>query len=204
MGSVATSDELMRYLGVGGDNPARVNPERLTDALNAAEGWAKRYTGRVFGPEPALVSGADTGSPVTKTFAVRKQGWIRIPDLRTATAVTLNGTALVENTDYVFEVYSGEEPHTMIRLVNWTAFTSPFNISVSSSLAITGRWGMYPVPDEVKDAVLTLAARQYRRQDAMFSDVVDTGAGIYEFSRGVPDSVKTALDLYRTPQVSLV
>src|SRR5215204_2731548 len=175
-----TRDQLMAYLDVGGDNPARVDVNLLDSAIGAAEGMVGRYTGRLFAPNPAV----GTDPPVTKTFSVRGSGPIRIPDLRSATLVTIDGTTLTLNQDYDFEYGITEEPYTSMRLIGWTPYSSPYAMTTTSSLVITGHWGWDPVPDDIKHATLVIAAREYRKRDAMFADIVDTGTGAFEFRAG--------------------
>jgi hypothetical protein len=205
--AIASVDELMAYLDVGGSNPARVNNTALTLSLESAERWVENYTGRLFRPDPALVSGVDSAPPVLKTFNwdTRGYGWLRIPDLRSATGVSIDGIVFEEGSDYIFDIAPAfEEPYTMIRFPFFSTTTNPYTASVVPLVAITGRWGFWPAPADVKDAVLSLAARQYRRRDAMFSDIVDVGTGIYEYRAGIPAHIREILKGYKMPLVALV
>lgn len=216
MPQLVTPDELMRDLDLGGENPARIDPRVLNRILDGVEGFVQRYTHRRFAPEPALATdGTDTADPVAKTFQVsrtalasRNSMRVRIPDLREATLVTLDGNTLEEGVDYVLDAYAGDEPFTHLKLVNWSSWTDPWTmLQTTSTLEITGRWGFNPVPDEIRSVVTYLAAREYRRRDAMYADAVDTGTGVFDFGvRGyaIPDEKQTILDLYKIPQVAVV
>lgn len=204
MPQIVTLDALRVYLNHEGYEEL-VNPVNLQVAIDSAERWVQNYTGRYFYADPAFETGADTADPVTKSFTVKGRGWVRIPDLREASEVSINDVLLTPDLDYVFDDYNaGGEPHTSIQLTSLTAFTNPFTTLTSvTRLQITGRWGFVPCPDDVKDSILALAARQYRRRDTMFSDVVDTGAVSYEYTKGVPAFITDILSLYRVPRVAV-
>lgn len=205
MPRIVTPDELRLYLNLEGYEE-RIHPDLLDKAIDSAESWTENYTGRRFSPDPALVDGADTASPVTRAFSVNEKGWVRIPDLRTATSVEIDDVPLSDGTDYELDVYNaGSEPHTSIKLVSYTAFVNPYTgRAVSSRLEITGRWGFNPAPDDVKDSILALAARQYRRKDAMFADVIDQGGVSFEYTKGVPNFITDILALYKFPRIAIV
>lgn len=209
----------MRDLDLGGDNPARIDPRVVNRIIDGVEGFVQTYTHRRFAPEPALdADGADTGTPVQKSFKVSRIGpnsltsrnsvRIRIPDLRVATLIALDGNTLTEGIDYILDTYVGDEPYTHIKLVNWNSWINPWTmLQVQSHLEITGRWGFNPTPPDIKTVVTYLAAREYRRRDAMYADAVDTGTGVFDFgvrNFAVPDDKKTILDLYKIPQIATV
>lgn len=212
MPQLATVDELIETLDLGGDNPARIKTDLLVRALDSAEKTVKQLTGRYFYPEPALVDGADTNPPVAKTFRVRgtrsqAENYcvrVRIPDLRTATEVTVNDTVVTEGVGYDFDSFEGEEPFTSIYLYQSIAYGSPFTVSSTAELSITGRWGFLEVPGDIKEAVLQIAARRYHRRNAMFADQVDTGQGAFDFRGGVHPDVQSTLRRYRPVQTALV
>lgn len=202
MPRIATIDDLRRYLDHVGDEE-RVDPQNLIDALDSAESWVEMYTGRQFSPEPAFVAGVDSAAAVEKTFAVRSSGWIRIPDLRTVESIDAGGSDLEEWIDYELD-YSSVEPHITIKLLHASPLSNPFAVSNVVHLTIVGRWGWAVPPPHVKDAVLALAARQYRRRDAMFADVVDRGTIAFEYRSGVPNFITAFLDPLKVPRVAVV
>jgi hypothetical protein len=193
---IATIQELALLVGI--HDEAQMDEDTLKLFLDGAETFAERWTGRTLSPDPPLVNGADTGSPVTKTFSARgKTRLIRVPDLREATAVTMDGTALVRDSTFYFDSYT--QPAA------WIELTVPFTGSGRGELSVTGRWGPLEVAPDVKQAVLTLAARAYRRRDANFSDVLNTAAGAQFFwSANMPQEVAAVFTSLRLPNLAFV
>lgn len=166
--------------------------------LDGAESFGERWTGRTFSPDPPLVNGADTGPDVVKTFSARnKTRLIRVPDLREVTSVSLDGSLLVRDTSFYVDSYV--EPAQFLELA--TRFTG----SGRGELAVTGRWGPLEADPDVKQAVLTLAARAYARKDANFSDVLNTAAGAQMFwSANMPQEVAAVFTSLRLPNLAFV
>jgi hypothetical protein len=200
MPRLATVEELMAYLDLTAE---KVDGGLLETVLEGAEAFAEAYAGRRFSPDPALVSGADSAPAVAKTFTMP---WttesLRIPDLRVATLVTSDGGALTEG--YGYEIDSTDaEPATRMRLI--ASSYSAFQIKSFRTVVITGRWGFNPTPSDVKDAVLTLAARRWRERDAAYADrITFAEGGSLDYLRQLPASVSAILNLYRPPRVGLV
>lgn len=201
MPRVATVEELMDYLDL--QDAERIPGELFVNILESAEALAEAYAGRRFSPDPVLdASGADTNPPVVKTIQTRSSS-VRLPDLRVTTSATLDGSAIVDGQDYYTDATDGE-PATRMKLTNWTDLSS-FTSQTYRTLVITGRWGFNPCPKEIKDAVLTLAARRWRERDAAYADTVQyPDGGAVSYYRQLPAMVKTALDLYRIPNIALV
>lgn len=183
---------------MGIHDPSKMDEDTLNLFLNGAEKFGERWTGRTFSPDPPLVNGVDSGAPVTKTFSARnKTRLIRVPDLREATAVTMDGSAFIQNTNFYLDSYV--EPALFLELA------IPFSGSGPGALAVTGRWGSLTVDDDVKQAVLTLAARAYSRKDANFSDVLNTAAGAQMFwSANMPAEVREVFQSLRLPNLAFV
>lgn len=183
---------------MGIHDESKMDEDTLDLFLNGAEKFGERWTGRTFSPDPPLVSGVDSAPPVTKTFGARnKTRLIRVPDLREATAVTMDGSTFIQNTNFYLDAYV--EPALFLEL----AF--PFTGSGAGELAITGRWGPLAVDDDVKEAVLVLAARGYARKDANFSDVLNTAGGAQMFwSANMPAEVREVFTLLRLPNLAFV
>jgi hypothetical protein len=196
MPRIVSRDELMVHLDIGGRNPARISPEIIDTIIDGAEAFAEQYAGRVFAPAD------EDDSPVTRAFKVRGNRRIRIPDLRSHTAITLDGNALVEDQQFEFDTF-GDEPYTSILLTEWTPYSSPF-LSRTATLSITGLWGFNPTPAAVRDAIIQIAARRYRKRDAGYSDQVDTGTGAFDYRGSYPREAMDALSLYRMPHVAVV
>lgn len=206
MPTIASVPELRSFLGL---EPGRGEDDLiLAMRLDSAEEFVAMYTGRSFAPEPAFILGADTGVAVTKTFPVRRgEVVVRIPDLRSATAVSLGGSHLIADMNYVLD--TNREPATSIILDQyaWQFALSPFISTLSSMtrLSITGRWGFSPVPAGIKDAVLTIAARRFHEKKSMFQDSVALPDGsVLSYFRQLPASVQGALNQYRSVKVALV
>lgn len=196
--------EFAEYLGLSGSTPERLAGKVtvMNLMLDGCEQQVEKYTGRFFSPTPALDGdGGDTGTPVAKTFKVRK-ATVRIPDLRTATSVTLDGATLTEGSGYDIEDYG--EPATHIKLLTWTPYT--WQLTAYSQLTITGRWGFNPTPADIKDATYRMAGRFYREREAMWSDSMETPDGTGFLFRSswietMPKSVRGVLDMYALPRV---
>ena len=213
MPQLATIDELIETLDLGGDNPARVKRDILARALDSAEATVKQLTGRYFYPTPALDDdGEDTNPEVTKSFRVRRRYnsvsngrrciRIRVPDLREASEVKLEGVVLTQGQDFDFDSFEGDEPFTSVYL--FQSLSTGYTAGYSATLEITGRWGFLTVPGDVKESVLQIAARRYHRRNAMFADQVDTGTGAFDFRGGVHPDVQSTLRRYRPVQTALV
>lgn len=202
---IVTRAELMSHLDVGTDDPSRVDVRVLDRCIASAEATIKNRTGRSFAADPVLVDGEDTGDPVEKTFRIRyRQTRVRIPDLREATSVVLDGGALTEDLDYQFDMFEGGEPFTNLYFTSIYPGSSPLTLSVGALLSITGRWGWNPVPDDVKEIALQIAARKYRKRDAMFADQAETGGGTFDYREGLTKEQCQTLDAYRPIRASLV
>jgi hypothetical protein len=194
---IATVQELAPLAGI--HDTAKMDEDTLQLFLDGAESFGERWTGRTFSPDPPLDSaGADTGADVAKSFSARnKTRLIRVPDLRSAASVTLDGSALVRDTSFYFDSYV--EPAQFLEL------SVPFTGSGRGELVVTGRWGPLEVDPDVKMAVLTLAARGYARKDANFSDVLNTAAGASMFwSANMPQEVAAVFTSLRLPNLAFV
>jgi hypothetical protein len=117
--------------------------------------------------------------PVTKRIVIRghrrQSPWIRIPDAREITAVTLDGTALAADVDY--ELSPPDAPTaTHLELIGprrrayYYEDWEPRRI-----VEVTGRFGFSTVPPDLYRAILELAARRVYEQAAGFVDAVQSG-----------------------------
>ena len=195
MARIATIQEMAPYAGIV--DMGKADDQFMQLLLDGAELFFERTTGRLFSPLPELVNEVDTAAPVIKKFSARGRRLINIPDLRTATAVTLDGAALVEDSGYYFDAYV--EPATQFSLVSYPASGS------RGELAITGRWGWNPSPPDAKSAIITLAARIYKKKDTLWSDTIQTAEGaVFFFSRNMPEEVEAVWRSYRTPNFAIV
>lgn len=178
----------------------------LQGLLFAAERFLQRYARRHFETEPALVDGEDTANPVAKTFVVvRGRSVIRIPDLRAAASVVLDGLTLNTSTGYV-PLDTGWEPATSISLYE------PYGVSAGGwplssgygEMVITGRWGWNPVPDDVIYAIKALTIRLYKERNASWADAVALPDGsLLQYFRQLPATVQGAINTYRKPNLAI-
>lgn len=184
----------------------RVDGPLLQTLISSAERFAARYTRRRFDPQPALVNGADTAPAITKTFTVAPgRVTVTVPDLRAATSISLDGALLDTSTGY-WPLDTSEEPATFVRLYSpygSSAFlSSPSGVG---TLSITGRWGWYPVPDDVKVAVMSLTMRLWKERKASWGDTVVLPDGsIISYFRQLPASVQAGLNTYRKVNLAIV
>lgn len=213
MSEIVQLSDLKAYL----DLSKTTNDAVLQRILDGAEKFVQRYTRRRFAPTPSLdANGNDTNAAVQKSFTTRGRAVIRIPDMRMTPApvVTLQGTTL-NNNYYDFGDDATEyenEPVTQIRLApyQWQVamasfVTVPGLTAQMHDLKITAKWGWYPPPDDIVDAILTIGARRYRERDASYSDTVQMPDGaILSYFRQLPGSVQAILSNYRIPNLALV
>lgn len=184
MAHVATLSELKNYLKLRGD----ASNDVLQTMLDSAEALTETYTGRSFRPDPALVAGADTAPAVTKVLPVHRRA-VLVPDARLITAVTLDGETVSPISSTVTDGYATYgAPHVTTLVLPRSGY----------HVSITGRFGYYPPPPEIKDAVLAMAARRYRERDAGYGDAVQTPeGGVVSYFRSIPGSVRIILDAHR-------
>ncbi len=205
MPRLATVDELKAYL----NERSVESDDLLAGILGGAEAFAERYCRRRFSPDPPLDSnGDDTGTPVTKILSTRGRSVIRVRDLRSGT-LTLGGLLLNSAFDYEFGYAMEGEPAThlflMPRISTYFARAPSMFGAFVNDLTITGRWGWSPTPDDVKDGVLTIAARKFRERSANWGDTVTfPEGGAISYFRLMPASVKAAFDSYRVANLALV
>jgi len=176
----------------------------LGSNIRAASAFLERRTGRQF----EALTGA------TKTFTTEGRTYMVIPDLRTATSVTLNGNALVADESYYllpdrhdptnftglqFRAFQGRARQTdLSHNVNWFDHgydlpNRPFEVSDSSlpnDLVITGNWGWSPIPTEVTQATKVLAAFYTKRPDSVLADVEITPQGNARIFSGLPLEIR--------------
>jgi hypothetical protein len=198
-------DEVLAYGDLAED---RVDGRLIQTLISSAERFAARYTRRQFAPLPALVSGVDSAPAVTKTFTVRPgRITVSVPDLRAVTSVSMDGMLLDTYSGYL-PVDTAEEPATFIQLFQPYGSTSSLLGSSPSgvgALAITGRWGWNPIPDDVKVAVMALTMRMYKERKALWGDTVLLPDGaIVSYFKSLPASVQAGLNTYRKVNLAIV
>lgn len=184
---LASVVELRSYLRAGEDGGLGVAGSRELDntflemLLRSASTRAERYTGRRFSPDPA-----DDQPVVARTIAPVFARGIAIPDARYIEQVTADGTILDPS-----EYRTIGAPATILRVDCYP-----------KSVTITGRFGFATVPDDVRSAVLMMAARAFHDAQARLGDrVSDPDGGVVSYFRQLPVEAKGILDSYRRGQV---
>lgn len=140
---------------------------------------------------------ADTNPVVTVTVPANYRRNIAIPDARTVTSVTLDGQALSSN-GYQLIGGGGSGAATDLTLTPLGPVTQGWLPTLGQTLAITGRFGIWPVPPDIKDAVLLMVSRAYRERDAAYGDVIQMqDGGVVNYFRQMPLRARAILDSYR-------
>lgn len=157
----------------------------LGSNILAASAFLQRATGRQFE--------AQTG--VTKKFTTNGGSYLTLPDLRTATTVTLSGSTLTADSDYYlipdhlqtgvyigiqFRPFGGRGGYRSFPDwfdTNKDAWWWPRYTSDPNDLSIAGDWGHSPLPDELLHATKALALWYTKRPDASLSNTLQTPEG---------------------------
>lgn len=172
--------------------------------VRAASAFLERRTGRQF---EALTA-------ATKTFTTEGRTFLAIPDLRSVTAISLNGGALTADQSY-YLIPDKHDP-TIFTGIQFRAFTgrgaatdwshnagwfdhgydlpnraAPVSdSSLPNDLVITGNWGWSSIPAEVTQATKVLAAFYTKRPDSVLADVEITPQGNARIFSGLPLEIR--------------
>lgn len=180
-----SAQDVRDYLNLEGSS-GRYSDAILGSNIRAAASFIQRETSRQFEPQ--------TG--VTKKFTTEGRGSIAIPDLRTATSITLQDSALEADASYYLVpdavqsgVYTGVQfraygrdsylsnPQWFDRNLDTYERRGYSYASLPNDLAITGDWGHSPYPDDFLHAVKVLAAFYTKRPASVLADVQVTPEG---------------------------
>lgn len=181
------------------------NTSMFQTILRGATRTVINRTRRNFTVEPAFDSdGMDTGDPVTKSFIVDTNGSARIPDLRALTSVVYGGQTVTSEAYELTPAPSDDYPFVFIDLLFNTGHISPY--VTRPSVAITGRWGITPLPDDILVAICMLAARMFAKRDARWADQVQAGieSAAFNYYRNLPDEIKIPIEELRVQKIGLV
>lgn len=164
------------YLDVEGTTGKYQDPI-LASNIRAAASFIERATGRQF----------ETQTGVTKTFTTNGVAAMRIPDLRTATSVTLQGSTLdADETYWILPDNHGVYTTLQFRAFGTGGYSSylsnpgwfdrnldryPSVGSLPNDLVVTGDWGHDPYPHDFLMAVKVLAAWYTKRPASVLANV---------------------------------
>lgn len=142
-----------------------------------------------------------------------------IPDLQSATAVTLNSSTLTANSSY-YLIPDSQNTGVFIS-IDLPQYRAPFDYrsypdwfdknydsplyqqrlrsGIPNDLSIAGTWGHATIPDEVAQATKVLAAWYTKRPDAVLSNTLQTPEGnVLDLSR-IPPEVREFIANWRIP-----
>lgn len=190
--TLITPESVRAYMDLNASTSSRYSDSTIGSNIRAASWTLERATGRVFGDVTA-----------TKLFTTNGAAFLKIPGLRAATAVTLQGTALTADSTYYLipdvqqsGVYTGiqfrafgsgngsqwwkSNPEWFDR--NLDSPYHPANrgsgrMSLPNDLSIAGAWGYTDIPEPVLHATKILAAYYTKRPDALLSGAISTPDG---------------------------
>lgn len=154
----------------------------------------------------------------TKTFTTRGRASLTIPDLRTASSVTLNSSVLTANSYYLIP----DSQNTGVFIaIDLPQYRFPFDYrsypdwfdknydnplyqmrlrnGIPNDLVIVGDWGHSGAVDEFDQAVKVLAAWFTKRPDAVLSNTIQTPEGnVFDLSK-MPAEVQLFVADWRIP-----
>lgn len=188
-----------------------VDEELLAGFLVAAFAQAQEAPpygcGRVLLPDPGLVDGSDTGSPVERELPVFGRT-VLVPDARAITAVLGSADAVLsEGDDYGnYRALRHKGVVVALRLASGRRTSGyrlawPNDSNWPTTIKVTGRFGFVSVEQNLVEAIYTLAGRMYFERDAQYSDQVRVAEGAVgeAYFRQLPVRTKLAFQTYAVP-----
>jgi hypothetical protein len=188
-------EEFKSALGITDD----VGIDNLDRALDAAAGWVESYCGRRF-----TIDAAD----VTRYFYADNPDELLLgDDLRTVTSLAIDSNGdltydwLLTTTDYELLPLDGP-PYDRIRI--WPASSIWF--AERRRIRLVGKFGYVPTALEsanLRQAIILLATRYYKRHEAPFGILSATDLGQFErISKEDPDVIALLTPLVRSGTTS--
>lgn len=208
MSQFATAAELRSYLDVA-STTGRASDTNLNLMLQAASDFLERATGRIIASSP---------SNTQRTFSTMGRAAMTIPDLRTVSAASLQGTTLTADSTYWLipsrqQPVSGDPIYTGIQLHAYSRWDYRANpewfdrnldrwrwqggYSLPNDLVITGLWGWANTPPQWKLATLVLAGYEYKRPDSLLANVAITPEGGVLNYGDMPPEVSELIDMWK-------
>jgi hypothetical protein len=178
----------------------------LGSNIRTASSFLERRTGRQF----EALTGA------TKTFTTDGRTYLVLPDIRTVSAISMNGAALSADSTYYLlpdrhdpTIFTGIQfrafesrraPRSGWWVGNSAWFDNGYDLpnraspvddtSQPNDLVITGNWGWSPLPEDLLQATKVLAAFYTKRPDSLLADVEITPEGNARIYKGLPLEVR--------------
>jgi hypothetical protein len=208
-----TAAELRSYLDIN-STTGRASTTNLDLMIQAASDFLEHATGRLI---------TSSGSNTARTFSSDGRAAVSIPDLRTVSSITLQGTTLEADSTY-WLVPSRQQPtdgstvYTGLQFRSYSVYDyrsnpewfdrnldSPYwsvrRYGLPNDLVITGLWGWTQVPAQWKLATLVLAGWNYKRPDSLLANVAITPEG-NELQYGqLPPEVRELIEGWRLGEV---
>jgi len=200
-----SASELRDYLDTSLTDK-RYTDARLESNIRVASSFLQRETARQFETQTAA-----------KTFTTHGRAQFAIPDLRSVTSVTKDGTALVADSGYYLMPDRHEQ--TIFTAIQFRVFQpdpgGPWYLhdsgwfdkgldfgsaaarswtSIPNDLVITGDWGWLLVPDELLMATKALAGFYTVRPDSLLSNSAVTADGTFRDYSHLPIEAQDFLE----------
>ena len=190
----------MEWSGTSG----RKSDTNLGVILNSASDFLERRTGRLI---------TSSGSNTARTFTSNGRAYVSIPDLRTASTVTVQGAAQTVDAGYYLipsrqspSIYVGVQlrpfgqggylgnPDWFDRNLDTFYYTGRDVTSLPNDLVITGLWGWTFTPYQWLMGIYAMAGYMYQHADALFSGARATPEGnIFDLSQ-LPSEVRALVE----------
>lgn len=216
MPSFVTVADVRGYLNVAAPSPdsGQYGSGNIGSNIKVASGFLERMTHRQFDPQTATA----------KTFTSEGRAYLSIPDLRSATSVTLQGAALTADQSYWLipdsandGIYTGIQFRQFSRmdyrnnpewfdrnLDSWLFWARENNWgSLPNDLVITGDWGWSPLPDELLMATKVLASWFTLRPDAVLSNVIQSAQGTVSDVSQLPPEVQSFISAWTLQEMTV-
>lgn len=181
MPAFTNASNVRAYSGIDAIDAAddRWNEAQLSSNIRAASAFLERRTGRQFELQTAT----------TRKFTTNGEAFVALPGLRTATSVTLSGTALTADDTYHLipdaqqtGLSIGIQFRPFGRRADYRSWPNWFDTNLDrrwypgytsdpNDLVITGDWGFEELPAELVHATNVLASWYTRRPDALLGGV---------------------------------
>ncbi len=207
-----SAGQVRSYLDVNSSS-GQFSDAQIGSNIRAAASFLQRETNRQF----------EAQTNTTKTFTTNGEASIWIPDLRTATSITLQGSTLTADQTYHLipdaqqsGVYTGVQFRAFgMRAGSYLSNPEWFDrnldvwsrrgydlTSLPNDLVIVGDWGHNPYPDEFVDAVLIYAGYKTRRPSSVLANSAITPEGNQLNYSQLPPEVSAFIESWRAgPQL---